>query len=196
MTIKVESGSGGRHHRQIHETGNRHGKRDIPFCRGIAFLTGATVQMLCQGGVQVNHMRHNGRPEDASCQEYRFRGGQTWDHHPFTQLHQIRLGEDQLHNIGCSNKQQQTADDFFQRLLSSALQHQNKESRNPGQHSPLQQRHAEDQFKSNRSPNEFGKVGCHGDNFSLDPVQPNRRTRVVVADLLGQVFARGNAELR
>ena len=80
--------------------------------------------------------------------------------------------------------------------MTATLQHQDQESGNPGEHRALKQRDAEDQFKTNRGPDEFGEVGCHGDNFRLNPVKPYRRTRIVIANLFSQVFARGNPQLR
>lgn len=44
-----------------------------------------------------------------------------WKEHAFRQRRQRRLGEDKFNDISRRNKQQQSADDFFQRFLSAAL---------------------------------------------------------------------------
>ncbi|EJD6659376.1 TPA: hypothetical protein I3798_002058 [Enterobacter cloacae] len=141
-------------------------------------------------------MWHDGRPQHPGSEEHRFRGWQAWDHHPFTELRQVRLRENQFDNIGRSDKQQQAADDFFQRFLPPTLQHQNKEGGNAGKHRPLQQRYAKDQLETNCRTNEFGEIGCHRNDFRLDPVQPYRRARVMITDLFRQVFTGGNTQFR
>ena len=78
--------------------------------------------------------------------------------------------------------------------MPAPLQHQDQEGRHPGQHRPLQKRYAQHQLKANRSADKFGQIGGHGDDFRLYPVKPHDRARVMVADLLGQVFTGGNAQ--
>ncbi|WP_262811285.1 hypothetical protein [Enterobacter quasiroggenkampii] len=91
MTVKVESGGCCCHHRQIDKPRDGHGDRDVPLGGGVALFTRPTVEMLRQRGVQINHVRHDGRPQHPGGQEHRFRGWQAWDRHPFSELRQIRL---------------------------------------------------------------------------------------------------------
>ena len=91
MTVKVKSGGCGGHHRQIDKPRDGHGDRHVPLGGGVTFFTRPTVEMLSQRGVEIDHMRHDGRPQHPGGQEHRFRGRQAWDRHSFTELRQIRL---------------------------------------------------------------------------------------------------------
>ncbi|EMN1226238.1 TPA: hypothetical protein ACHICQ_000845 [Enterobacter roggenkampii] len=79
--------------------------------------------------------------------------------------------------------------------MTPTLQHQDQERGNPGEDRPLQQRHTQNQLKADRCADKFSKVSGHGDDFSLNPVEPDRGTRIMVANLLRQVFARRNPQL-
>ncbi|WP_157841594.1 hypothetical protein [Enterobacter sp. FB] len=91
MTVKVESCGCSSHHRQINKPRDGHGDRHVPLGGGVTFFTRPTVEMLSQRGVQIDHVRHDGRPQHPGGQEHRFGGRQAWDRHPFTELRQIRL---------------------------------------------------------------------------------------------------------
>ena len=83
-------------------------------------------------------MWHDGSAQHPGGQKYRFRVGQVRDYHAFTQLCKVGLGKDQFNDISHGDKQQQAADHFFQRFLSTPLEHQDQKGGDPGQHRPLQ----------------------------------------------------------
>lgn len=63
MTVKVESCGCSSHHRQIDKPRDGHGDRHVPLGGGVTFFTRPTVEMLSQRGVEIDHMRHDGRPQ-------------------------------------------------------------------------------------------------------------------------------------
>ncbi|MNU96925.1 hypothetical protein D3C71_869790 [compost metagenome] len=151
--------------------------------------------VLRQGRVKINDVRHDGRTQHTRRQEYRFRRRQAWDNHSFTELHQIRLRENQLDDVSRRDKQQQTANHQLKRLLPAPLQHQNQESGNPGQHGALQERHAQDQLEADGRADKLRQVGRHRNDLCLHPIKPNHRTRIVIANLFCEIFPCRNAEL-
>ncbi|SUI78653.1 Uncharacterised protein [Serratia quinivorans] len=49
-------------------------------------------------------------------------------------------------------------------------------------------------FETYSRADKFGQICGHGNNFCLNPISPHRRTRETIANMLRQVFTRGNAQ--
>ncbi len=60
---------------------------------------------------------------------------------------------------------------------------------------PLQQGNAEQQLEADRRTDKLGQIGRHGDDLRLHPIGPHRRPRKAIANMLGQVFPGGDAQL-
>ena len=64
-----------------------------------------------------------------------------------------------------------------------------------GDHAADQQRQVEQQVQRDRATDDFGEIGCHGDQFGLQPVGDAGRAAGVVGDRLGQRASGDEAEL-
>ena len=65
----------------------------------------------------------------------------------------------------------------------------------PGDHAADQQRQIEQQVQRDRAADDLGEIGCHGDQFGLQPVGDPGRGAGVVGDGFGQRASGDQAEL-
>jgi hypothetical protein len=91
---------------------------------------------------------------------------------------------------------QQTDDRLLEAAVPAGLQREDRERRDRGDEPGGQQRHAEEQVERDRRPDELREVGGHSDQLGLHPQAPGHRPRQMLAAQLGEVAARGDAELR
>ena len=103
--------------------------------------------------------------------------------------------EDQLDDVGGGHEQQQAPHHELQRLLAAGLQHQDPPGDHGGDAGPFQQGDAEQQLEADRSADELGEIGGHGDDLGLHPIGPDCGPGQTITNVFRQVLASDDTEL-
>src|SRR5699024_3928735 len=82
--------------------------------------------LLCQGRMQINYMRHDGRTENTRRQDQTLAALESWNQQTAQHRHAIWLGNPHLVAKGHRNHTQQSHDTGFQRAKPTPLQLQKR----------------------------------------------------------------------
>ena len=145
--------------------------------------------------VQVDHVRHDGRADDAHRQQQR-RGARDARHERAVgDLVHAGAREHDLDRERRHDHPHQDRDDRLQAAKPRRLQPQDPEGRHGGDQAADEQRQPEDDVDAQRRADELGQIGRHRDELGLDPQPDDHRPREVLPAQLGQVLAGRDADL-
>ena len=187
-------------HRHVDQARDRHRDQHVdarvPVQRPRLVVVARDDAVLGQRGVQVDHVRHDRRAENADGEQYRLVALEVGDDRVLGDRPERRVGEPELSQVADADHGDERRDHSLERPEAEALQTEDQERDHAGQHSRRKERDSEQQLQPEGRAEELGEVGRHRDRLGLDPQEDRRAVRELFATELGQVAAGGNPELR
>ena len=152
--------------------------------------------MLREAGVQVDHVRHDGRADDAHGQEDGVASGQARNEGVQEDLAPIGLGQEGLDHVAQRDDSRRAADEELQ-SAEAPLRHredgEDEDSRDPRR---KEQGNVKQQIEPYRRPEELSEVGRHGGELLRDPQDVADPSGEAYSAHLGEVLPRGDPQLR
>ena len=156
---------------------------------------GVAVPVAGQAGVQVDGVRHHRRAEHRGGQQHAL-GALEARHQPLGGVGERWRLDEQAGQESDRDDQQQAADHPLERSLAAAVLHGEQQQRHrAGDDATDQQRQVEQQVQRDGAADDLGEIGCHGDQFGLQPVGDPGRSAGVVGDGFRQGAPADQSEL-
>src|SRR5262249_21830801 len=123
---------------------------------------------LGQGGMQVDHVRHDRGPDDPHDQQQLAAAAQDGDQ-PGGDGRRAGPGGGQVVGGAEEDQAKQGGDGHFEAPVAALFHGKDAERDHGGDQAGGQQRQPEQQVQPDRRADELGQVGGHGDQFGLGP---------------------------
>ena len=134
--------------------------------------------VLRQRRVQVDHVRHHRRAEDADREQYRLAARRTAGTIAcLATAPKSGCANDELGDIAGADHADERGDHGLEGPKPQPLQPEDRERRDRGEHRRREQADAEQQVEPDRGAEELGEVGRHRDRLRLDPEQERGAAR-------------------
>ena len=196
----MEDGGGHDQHRHVDEPGDRHRDHDVDLLEAedAPALVGirADHAPLRQRRMQVDHVRHHGRAQDSRGQEHALGVGELRRQQPLHGRGAVGVRVEDLEREAGHDDADEHRDDRFEVAHAAQLGAEDGERDQTGEQAGGEQRHAEEQVEAEGGADELRQVARHRDRLRLQPEEDAHRLRERLAADLGEVVARGDAELR
>ena len=194
----VEHRCGRDQHRRVDDTGESHRDHHVDELEAedpaLGLVRRAHEAMLCERGVQIDHVRHHGCAEDADRQQHALLARERRVE-PAQDVDDSWLGEECLRREREDDHADQTRDHGFEAAEAARLEREDREGRDARQHTGEEEGDAEEEVEAERGADELCEVGRHGDRLGLNPETERDRTWKAVAAHLRQVLPRRDAQL-
>ena len=149
---------------------------------------------LGQRGVQVDHVRHHGRADDADREVERAAAAQAGQEAAQRAVRRRADAQRLIQEAG-EDDPEQRGDRQLEAAEAVRLQLEDRERDHAGDQAGGEQRHAEEQVQPERGAEELGDVGRHRHDLGLHPHAPGERAREALAHDLGIVAVGDDPEL-
>ena len=140
-------------------------------------------------------MRHHGGAEDAGGQQQAVGARRSAGTRPAARSAGTRSMRTTVRQEAEQDHPEQAGDGQLERPVAAALQSQQRERDDSGDHTAGEQRNAEQQVQRDRAADHLGQVGGDGHQLGLHPHAARDRAWEVVAAQLRQVAPGGQAQL-
>ena len=200
QSFAEEDGRGDDEHGNVDQAGDRH--RDQHVDPRVAVEGPSLVvvlrddPVLRQRGVQVDHMRHHRRADDADGEQHGLVALEVGNDRMLRHGSERRMRQPQLAEVADADHGDERRDHGFERAEAEALQSEDQERDHARQHRGREKRDPKQQLQAERGTEELREVGRHRNQLSLHPERNRRTTREPLAADLRQVAPRRDAELR
>ena len=145
--------------------------------------------------MQVDHVRHHGRAENADREQHGLVSGELGDDGVLRDRPERRMSEPELTEVADPDHDHERGDHRLERPESIPLKSEDQERDHAGDDGGGEERDAEQQLDPERGAEKLGEVRRHRDQLGLDPEAERGAAREAVAADLGQVAPRGDPEL-
>ena len=200
QSLAVKCGCRHNQHRRVHESRRAHRDDYVEQFEFVESLQHAWIARddatLGQCRVQINHVRHHRRAEDAAGEQNAFRAAELWHDRVIRDLSPVCLADKCFGDVTQRDHADERGDDRFERTKPVAFETQDHERKDRGEDACREKRHTEQQIKSQRRAEKFRQVGRHRDEFRDDPHTPHDPLWIILAALFRQIQTAGDAEFR